>query len=210
VPHPLRQRILITGASSGLGEGMARRFAAMGRDLGLVARRLDRLEALRDELGETVHLVTIDGRFILFVDSMESTRAVRVGSRVGMRMAAHCTAAGKVILAQLPPAELEEYLDALPEPLTPNSLTDPAAIRAELERVAAQGYATNFEESEDGLSAVAVAIPEPSGAARWSITVSLPAARLTPEQAPGIAEAVARTAHTIAASLLRAPAPAAP
>lgn len=45
-----RQRIIITGASSGLGAEMARRFAAMGRDLGLCARRLDRLEDLRDQL----------------------------------------------------------------------------------------------------------------------------------------------------------------
>jgi NADP-dependent 3-hydroxy acid dehydrogenase YdfG len=50
VPHPVRQRILITGASAGLGQGMARAFAARGRDLALVARRLDRLEELRDEL----------------------------------------------------------------------------------------------------------------------------------------------------------------
>jgi NADP-dependent 3-hydroxy acid dehydrogenase YdfG len=50
VPHPLRQRIVITGASAGLGQGMAREFAARGRDLALVARRLDRLEELREEL----------------------------------------------------------------------------------------------------------------------------------------------------------------
>ena len=45
-----RQKILITGASSGLGAGMAREFAARGRDLALCARRTERLEDLRDEL----------------------------------------------------------------------------------------------------------------------------------------------------------------
>jgi len=50
VPNPVRQRILITGASSGLGEGMARRFAAQGRDLALVARRADLLQSLEKEL----------------------------------------------------------------------------------------------------------------------------------------------------------------
>ncbi|TVP54391.1 MAG: SDR family oxidoreductase [Halomonadaceae bacterium] len=46
----MRKTILITGASSGLGAGMAREFAAMGRNLALCARRMDRLEALREEL----------------------------------------------------------------------------------------------------------------------------------------------------------------
>ncbi len=46
----MRKTILITGASSGLGEGMARQFAKMGRDLALCARRTDRLDALKAEL----------------------------------------------------------------------------------------------------------------------------------------------------------------
>ena len=45
-----RQKILITGASSGLGAGMARAYAARGRDLALCARRTDRLDELRNEL----------------------------------------------------------------------------------------------------------------------------------------------------------------
>ncbi len=54
-----RQRILITGASSGLGRGMALEFAARGRDLALCARRLDRLEALRAEIARRYPMVRV-------------------------------------------------------------------------------------------------------------------------------------------------------
>ncbi|GAB5901485.1 SDR family oxidoreductase [Mycolicibacterium mageritense] len=47
-----RQKILITGASSGLGAGMARQFAAKGRDLALCARRTERLDELKAELAD--------------------------------------------------------------------------------------------------------------------------------------------------------------
>lgn len=61
----MRKTILITGASSGLGRGMAREFAAMGRNLALCARRTDRLEELKAELetkhpGITVSVLALD------------------------------------------------------------------------------------------------------------------------------------------------------
>src|SRR6476620_5305443 len=60
-----RQKILITGASSGLGAGMDRAFAAKGRDLSLCARRTDRLDELKAELlerhpGITVAVAALD------------------------------------------------------------------------------------------------------------------------------------------------------
>jgi len=188
--------------------GPGRRMLQVGlsalRNLDVRSAARPELERLRDELGETVHLVLLEGAHILFVDSVESNRAVRVGSRTGMQMAAHCTAAGKAILAALPADALEEYLAALPPAMTPRSLTDRDAVRAELEQIAERGWATNFEESEDGLSAVAAAIPEPSGVARSSLTVSLPAERLPPERAPEIAEAVVEAAQAVGARLMRA------
>ena len=57
----IRQRILITGASSGLGAGMARAFAAKGRDLALCARRIDRLEELKAELLQRYPDITVAG-----------------------------------------------------------------------------------------------------------------------------------------------------
>lgn len=65
-----RQKILITGASSGLGEGMAREFAARGRSLALAARRVDRLETLADELRPSASQVAVSALDVTDVDAV--------------------------------------------------------------------------------------------------------------------------------------------
>lgn len=60
----MNRSILITGASSGLGEGMAREFAARGDNLALCARRTERLEALREELADKHPQITISIRVL--------------------------------------------------------------------------------------------------------------------------------------------------
>jgi DNA-binding IclR family transcriptional regulator len=149
-------------------------LAAVGS---LDIRRLARpeLEALTSELEETVHLVLRDRDHVVFLDTVESPRAVRVTDRTGTTLPAHCTAAGKVLLAQLTPEELRTVLG--PDPLaqvTSRTRTTLAQLEADLRHVRDVGYATNFAESERGLSAVAAAIPERGGASTVSLSVSVP------------------------------------
>jgi IclR family transcriptional regulator, acetate operon repressor len=156
---------------------------------------LDRLCA---EVEETVHLVVLHGASVEFLDSAETSRGLRVGSRVGIRMPAHCTAAGKAILAQLSTEELHRrYAGNRLERMTPRSLHSLTRLEAELAAVRERGYATNFAESEADVAAVAVAIPGDPGGDRASISVSAPITRLRPERAPRIAAAAARAAASV-------------
>lgn len=173
------------------------------------------LEALSRRVEETVHLVMLDGGTAFFLASVECRRTVRVTSRAGAAMPAHCTASGKVLLARLAAGELRGRLGPDPLPgLTPRSLTTLDTLREQLRAVREAGYATNFGESEDGLSAVAVAVPVKSSLGMTlskvatlgdlSVTVSTPSGRLDPGRAPGLAAAAAETAARIAERLARA------
>ncbi|KAF0810162.1 short chain dehydrogenase [Alcanivorax sp. S71-1-4] len=64
----MAKTILITGASSGLGEGMAREFAARGYDLALCARRVERLETLRNEIKQKHPQVRVEIRALDVLD----------------------------------------------------------------------------------------------------------------------------------------------
>lgn len=143
---------------------------AAGGGLGL--RRLARheLETLSAELDETVHLAVLRGARVFFVDSVESSRALRVGSRVGVSLPAHCTAAGKALLATLEPDELDALLGGALEAATSLSIRSREQLAQELARVRLRGFATNVGESEEGLSAVA------------AVSISLPSERLRREQ----------------------------
>lgn len=160
--------------------------AVEGLDLRDLARPV--LEAICDEVDETVHLVALQGTMVLFLDSVETSRGLRVGSRVGRIMPAHCTAGGKVILAQLAPDDVRRlYAGGRLDRMTSRSLSSMNELQRELEEVRERGYATNVGESEDDVAAVAVAIPGRPGMRRAAITVSAPITRLSEKPAQQIA-----------------------
>jgi IclR family acetate operon transcriptional repressor len=170
-------------------------LAAVARmDVRRVAR--PELERLARELDETVHLARLDGDHVLFLDTVESTRAVRVTDRTGVRLPAHCAASGKVLLAQLDRQALRDLLpDTLPR-VTPRTRTSRRALERELATVRRTGYAVNVAESERGLTAVAAAIPGLSGT-RVSVTVSIPSEHLTPDDIARLGSRVVEAAGRI-------------
>jgi DNA-binding IclR family transcriptional regulator len=134
------------------------------------------LERLCERTQETCHLVVLEGNGARFVDGVEAAQILRVGSRTGMLLPAHSTAAGKVLLAELAPAAFAAlYPQGLPG--MSGELTRRGTLRNELGRIRNRGYATNFGESERGVSAAAVSIRRPDGRAIASIAVACPTTR---------------------------------
>jgi IclR family acetate operon transcriptional repressor len=179
------------------------------RDLDAAWRIRPYLQVLSAEVEETAHLCVLRGTNVVFVDSVESTRPVRTGSRVGVSLPAHCTSAGKVLLAGMPPEALALlYPDRRLVGLTRRSLTRLADLEHELGVVRERGWAANVGESESDIAGVAVAIATPTMGPRAALAVSAPLERLPQERMEHVAAVASRVAAGLARIDARPDAPA--
>jgi DNA-binding IclR family transcriptional regulator len=138
------------------------------------------LTAFNREHGRTTHLCELSGSEIVYIDKLESHDHVRMASRIGLRAPVHSTAAGKVLVADLPPNELESVLaGATFAPMTPRTITSRDDFLAELARVREQGWADDREENESSINCVAAPVRCASGRAVAAVSVSVPDIVLT-------------------------------
>ena len=135
------------------------------------------LKRLSLELHETVELVVLDGDEALFTDQYVPQRSLRVVAEVGDRFPLYCTACGKALLAELPPAEAERLIPDPLERLTRHTKLDRPALLKEIDVVRASGVAFDHQEHTLGVSAVGAAVRD-AGGSMAAITVAMPAARL--------------------------------
>ena len=137
------------------------------------------LEGLHGDLLETVHVGTLEGTIVRFIDAIESPRPVRVASRLGQSRPASSTATGKALLAQISRDDLHSlYPTEEIEGAPANPVQTRADLEQELEGVRQRGYATSEEDNEDGVSSVAMAIPKQEYPFSLAINVSLPVSRM--------------------------------
>ena len=157
---------------------------------------------LLEQLLETVHLAVIDKLEVLYIDKRESGRSLRIVSQVGMRLPAHCTGVGKVLMAYLPPEQRAELINkkGLPR-FTKNTLTDVKTLEDELTRVRMQGFAIDNEEIMDGLRCVAAPIRDQTGKVISAISLSGPVSRMEGEWFENAILSVTQTAKEISFGL---------
>ncbi len=160
------------------------------------------LAALVTKVGETCNFTTLDGTRVLYIDRVEAHWPLRLTLDVGSQVPLHCTASGKLFLAQMPPAEREALIDRLPlSRMTRHTLVSAKALKAECAVIAEQGHSCDREEFMAGLIAVAVPVREPRGRTRAAIAVHAPTARMSLAEAERQLPAM-RTAASRMAGLL--------
>jgi len=154
------------------------------------------LRALAHRTGETANLAVLTHGRAEYVAQAPGRHTMRTFTEVGNRVELHCTGVGKALLAAADPAQADRLIATVPlTARTPATITDRAAVRAEIALIRDRGHALDEGEMEVGVRCVAVGLPGPTPMA---VSVSGPAVRMTDAL---VADALA--ALTTAAAELR-------
>ncbi|MEO8027244.1 MAG: IclR family transcriptional regulator [Bryobacteraceae bacterium] len=179
----------------------------------LLGRLQERAEQVRVVLRP--HLQQLAGRFdetassaylfenrIEALDSVETFHAIRMTNKPGRVLSPHASSLGKVITAFQKPELIDRMIEVYGlVPRTPRTVTDRQALLAEFERIRAQGYALDREESVMGGVCIGAAIAIDNNSVMAGLSVSTPVVRMTPEKELEITRAVLDAARRAALDL---------
>lgn len=137
------------------------------------------IDAVAEKINESTLLAVIDSGRVINLKYAPGRQALRAHESDDMSDHAYATAVGKVLLASLTEAELDDYLARNPmQKLTDNTLRDAKSLKAELAVVRKQRYARTVDEFCEGLSAMAVPVYDLWGNILAGIGCSAPTVRL--------------------------------
>jgi DNA-binding IclR family transcriptional regulator len=168
----------------------ARRDSAVG-DLATLA--LPFLERLGATTGETANIAIPTPAGVARLAQVDSDHPLGAGNWVGRRIPIHASSMGKVFMAfgaaQPPFGRLAR--------LGPQTITSLETLFAELERVRRDGYATTWEELDEGLCSAAAPVYGARGSVIAAISVSAPTVRTSRERLMQVAQQVVEEARAL-------------
>ncbi|HET7326465.1 MAG TPA: IclR family transcriptional regulator [Nocardioidaceae bacterium] len=183
-----------------LGVGILRLAGATTARLDVVQEARPICRRLASDSGETVNIAVLSDRSALYVDQVAGSSALQSHNWVGQHIPLHATSNGKVLLSGLTSDELDRAVTSMPA-YTARTIATKKALRRELERVRADGYALAADELEIGLTAAAAPILNAHGDVIASMSVSGPTFRLDDERVavvlPLLVDSAAEVSHRL-------------
>ena len=144
----------------------------------LNAHRTAILQDLSREVGETCNITTLDGHEILYLDRVETNWPYRIHLPIGSRLPLHCTATGKLFLANMNPKSRHRLIRTLElTRYTPLTITDPDKLEEQLREIAAEGVGYNTGEYLEGMVALSVPVIGADNRMCFAIAVHAPSVR---------------------------------
>ncbi len=138
------------------------------------------LERMSAALHESFSVATLDGEDIVYIARTQVNRVMAVDLHIGSRLPAYCTSMGRILLAYLPPEQLEQYLAKVSlVPHTTRTITSVEKLRVILRNIRRNGYAICDQEYEVGLRSLAVPVYSSSGRVVATLNLSGNAPRLS-------------------------------
>lgn len=161
------------------------------------------LDRLRDHAQETVHLVVREGGDIVYTYKAESMdSSYRMFSRIGMRRAMYCTAAGKSILATMSDDMVAKIWDESDiQAHTAHTIVKLEELMEELAQIRVQGYALDNEENELGVRCIGAAVTDYTGTSSAAFSISAPIVRMPNTRVEELAGMILEARRQISAGL---------
>lgn len=152
------------------------------KQMGLLRQAKPVLEELVKKCNETSYVAILKDQCIVYLDVVETDLTVRVVPRVGSRLPAYCTAAGKVQIAYMSDEELDQFLPKELKGFTPSTFTSREELKKHLHEVAEQGWALDNEELDLGVRCVGAPIRDYTRRIVGAVSISGPSMRFSDER----------------------------
>ncbi|SMG00660.1 Transcriptional regulator, IclR family [Burkholderia singularis] len=163
------------------------------------------MEQLSARIHESCSAAVLDHTEIVYVLRVPTHKIMTINLSIGSRLPAYCTSMGRVLLASLDDAKLDETLaQSTLRAYTPRTITDPDALKSAIAQVRSQGWALVDQELEVGLISLSAPIRNRRGQTIAAMNISGNAQRHTAKQmVKAFVEPLLEAAQTVSALVAR-------
>ena len=164
------------------------------------------MDKLAKQTDEIVHLAVLDRNEVVSIEKRGRTRALTIGTQVGVRVPIHASALGKILISNMTEEELLKTLGSIPlAQLTKKTISDISKLLKEVKLIKKKGFAFDDEGCYEGIQCLAAPIKNSNGTIIAAISVSVPKLRMSKTKKAEVQTLIMQTAELISQRICTKP-----